>query len=145
MSWFLGPIIFVVLSYDKVKLQRLFQEFLREWKQNSRTWNWLYLFQQDVEVKKNAAAALMFVMCKTEAKLRCLKLKTPLYLIRCAQFFNQPALQLNAIKALTSFAESPDGQNLLKSNFHLIQDIMPADAQVKRHKSILITVIYRVI
>lgn len=96
-------------------------------------------------MKTHAAAALMFVMCKTEAKLRCLKLKTPLYLLRCAQFFSEPALQLNAIKALTSLAESPGGQNLLQTNIHLIQDIRPADAQVKRHKLILLSVINRVI
>ncbi|XP_046677877.1 radial spoke head 14 homolog isoform X1 [Homalodisca vitripennis] len=103
------------------------------------------LKDQNVDVKTQAAGALMFALCTTEAKLHCLTLATLSHLLDCAQMFRAPGLQMNSIKALTSLAESPKGQITLRRNIHRVQDIRPADEIVKRHKDILLTVINRVI
>lgn len=100
---------------------------------------------KDVWVKTHAAGTLMYVLCTTEAKLRSLTLGAGQKLLTCAHYYTQPGLQVNAIKALTSFAESPAGQTWLKSRLPEIRDLRPADNIVERHRTILITVINRVI
>uniref|UniRef100_A0A1B6M1I1 Condensin complex subunit 1 C-terminal domain-containing protein n=2 Tax=Graphocephala atropunctata TaxID=36148 RepID=A0A1B6M1I1_9HEMI len=103
------------------------------------------LDDQDVEVKTQAAAALMFALCTTEAKLHCLDLATLPRLLDCAQMFRAAGLQMNAMKALTSLAESPEGQVILQRHIHRVQDIRPADDIARRHKATLLSVINRVI
>lgn len=100
---------------------------------------------QDVWVKTYVASTLMYVMCTTDAKLRSLTLGAAPKLLQCAQYYTQPGLQINAVKALTSFAESPAGQKWLQARLSQVQDLRPADAIVERHRAILLTVINRVI
>lgn len=104
----------------------------------------LFLPRQEVAIKTQAAGILMYTLITTEAKLRVVNLPTAQLLLENAQKAHQhPTLQVNATVALTSIAESAAGRAYLKSQLPILNEIIPANCQARRHSDKLIATVIR--
>ncbi|XP_054275478.1 radial spoke head 14 homolog [Macrosteles quadrilineatus] len=104
------------------------------------------LDDENEEVQNHSAEALMFVLVSKSIKNHCLKnLPIMCKLLRCAQYFRAPGLQMNALKGLTCLAEHPQAREFLVHKINEIEAIRVANQLVDSHKKILLTTIRTVI
>lgn len=102
------------------------------------------LYHESASIQTKAAAAFTFITIDSRTRL---KVCSPCILDRLLQLmenFHSVELQLMAAKALTNLAEVPTGRKYLskKQTLNRIEEIyVGQDAEVEKHKQILLTVI----
>lgn len=101
---------------------------------------------QEIAVRSQAVAILMFVLIEPRARKRILQLSTVELLLHNAEISNcHFALQVNSIKALTLIAECRAGRELLRGQLQRIKNIQSDNHLIQQHKDMLLSVVTKVV